>query len=320
MTSGLATEDGESVPRFSIVIPTYNHGKWIGRCLRSLIAQTEPSWEAIVVNNYSEDDTIEVVNAIGDPRIQLVQFRNHGVIAASRNEALRRCRGEMVAFLDSDDEWLPRKLEIVWRQAADEPNSVLFSHFLEGRDIVSGASKVIDTRRSYAVNYRNLLLYGNCLGNSSVVVRREFLSRYGLKQDERRDFITCEDFDFWLNVIRQGGSFRLIPAVLGICWFSPGGESYNMERHFGNLKNVIRHHCLNVQEFTSMRRWLYSRALGTIKLRLGAECVRRGLWTSGCACLIEALARNPSAGLNFARDRIRRWRGYSGPRAAHEGN
>ena len=63
-------------PFFSVVIPTYNHGHLIGRCLSSVLSQSFADWEAIVINNYSEDNTIEVVEGFQDARIRLVNFRN----------------------------------------------------------------------------------------------------------------------------------------------------------------------------------------------------------------------------------------------------
>ena len=73
--------------------------------------------EAIVVNNYSEDNTIDVVEGFRDERLRLVNFSNKGVIAASRNEGIGRAGGDFIAFLDSDDWWYPRKLEIVNKYA-----------------------------------------------------------------------------------------------------------------------------------------------------------------------------------------------------------
>ncbi len=72
-------------PFVSVVIPTYNHAKLLKKALDSVLAQTFKDWEAIVVNNFSTDDTVEVVNSFTDPRIKLLNFNNSGVIAASRN-------------------------------------------------------------------------------------------------------------------------------------------------------------------------------------------------------------------------------------------
>jgi glycosyltransferase involved in cell wall biosynthesis len=68
-------------PRLSIVIPTYNHARFLRTALDSVRAQSLSDWEAIVVNNFSEDDTVAVVESYDDPRIRLVNFANNGIIA-----------------------------------------------------------------------------------------------------------------------------------------------------------------------------------------------------------------------------------------------
>ena len=100
-------------PEVSIIIPTYNKGEYIGKCLQSVIDQTFTDWEAIIVNNFSEDNTVDIVKGFNEPRFHLINFKNHGVIAASRNRGIRSAKGKYIAFLDSDDWWYPKKLEIV---------------------------------------------------------------------------------------------------------------------------------------------------------------------------------------------------------------
>lgn len=95
----------------SIVIPTFNHAPLLNRALESVRQQTYQNWEAIVVNNFSTDNTIEVIESFKDPRIKLINFSNNGVIAASRNQGINAASGKYIAFLDSDDKWYPIKLE-----------------------------------------------------------------------------------------------------------------------------------------------------------------------------------------------------------------
>ena len=88
-----------------VVIPTYNQAEYLREALLSVIAQDYSEWHATVVNNNSTDHTREVVRDLGESRIEIVDFSNNGVIAASRNLAIRRTAAEFVAFLDSDDWW-----------------------------------------------------------------------------------------------------------------------------------------------------------------------------------------------------------------------
>src|SRR3989338_2810117 len=98
-------------PIVSIVIPTYNRACDLERALKSVLAQTYSNWEALVVDNHSSDNTDDVVKSLNDSRLKLFKIHNDGVIAASRNAGVKHATGEYIAFLDSDDWWMPQKLE-----------------------------------------------------------------------------------------------------------------------------------------------------------------------------------------------------------------
>ena len=99
-------------PLVSIVIPTYNRAFCIERAISSIINLTLTDWELIVVDNNSTDNTDEVVNNFLDDRISIAKIDNNGIVAKSRNLGIKLASGTYVAFLDSDDWWLPNKLEI----------------------------------------------------------------------------------------------------------------------------------------------------------------------------------------------------------------
>ncbi len=94
----------------SVVIPSYNYGRYLAAAVESVFAQTYPPLEIIVVDDGSDDDTREVASRYGD-RIRYVRTDNRGVSAA-RNTGVELAKGDLVAFLDADDRWLPRKLEL----------------------------------------------------------------------------------------------------------------------------------------------------------------------------------------------------------------
>lgn len=94
----------------SIIVPTFNRARFIGAALDSVFAQTYQNWEVVIIDDGSTDDTVEVLSTYDDPRIIYVYQENQGVSGA-RNHGIGQCRGAMIALLDSDDEWLPTKLE-----------------------------------------------------------------------------------------------------------------------------------------------------------------------------------------------------------------
>jgi glycosyltransferase involved in cell wall biosynthesis len=107
--SGTTTD--KNPPVISVIIPTYNRAHLVGRAIRSVLAQTFQDWELIVVDDGSSDNTEEVVCSFQDPRICYISHEVNRGGSAARNTGIKVARGEYVSFLDSDDEWLPEKLE-----------------------------------------------------------------------------------------------------------------------------------------------------------------------------------------------------------------
>ena len=126
-----------TAPVVSIIIPTYNQAHLLVKCLQSVLSQTLTNWEALVINNFSDDNTIEVVNRFNDPRIQLVNFRNYGIIAASRNQGIDRSNADFIAFLDSDDIWYPSKLKVCIKELTGDRDLVCHNlkYVKNGKDI-----------------------------------------------------------------------------------------------------------------------------------------------------------------------------------------
>lgn len=101
-----------SSPSVSVIIPTYNRAHLVGRALQSVLSQTFSDYEIIVIDDGSSDCTLEVVRAFQDTRIRYVRFDRNCGPSRARNVGIQTACGEWIAFLDSDDEWLPRKLEL----------------------------------------------------------------------------------------------------------------------------------------------------------------------------------------------------------------
>jgi glycosyltransferase involved in cell wall biosynthesis len=201
-------------PLVSVVIPAYNHARYLGRALQSVLDQTYTNWETIVIDNHSTDNTDEVMASFTDQRITYLKIHNNGVIAASRNAGIRAAKGQWVAFLDSDDWWTKDKLKVCFGYIDDKVDLVY--HDLQ---IISDQSrrfrrKVIKSWQVKPPVLIDLLLKGNAIANSSVVVRKTLLVKIG-GINESREMIAAEDYNTWLRVAQLSNQFLYLPRRLG---------------------------------------------------------------------------------------------------------
>lgn len=111
MERSLSREEEDGRPLVSVVIPVYNRAHLLGRAIRSVLEQTFVDLELLVVDDGSSDGIADAVGSFGDPRLRLVRLPRRGGVASARNVGIGQARGDLVAFLDSDDEWLLSKLE-----------------------------------------------------------------------------------------------------------------------------------------------------------------------------------------------------------------
>jgi glycosyltransferase involved in cell wall biosynthesis len=188
-------------PAVSAVIATYNQARFLPAALDSVLGQTLTDLEVIVVDDGSTDETPQVLARYrSDPRIRVERIVNSGP-AAARNHGWRRARAPLVAFLDSDDVWLPEKLERQReRFAANSALAVVYARrlLLDG----AGRERPYDHPPLFRGAVLPQLFLTNFICLSSAVVRREALEQSG-GFDERIKSASCEDYDLWLHLARD---------------------------------------------------------------------------------------------------------------------
>jgi len=206
--------NAEKLPLISVIIPTFNHRKYLGKAIDSIIKQKYQKFEIIVIDNNSTDGTDLLVKKYIDSRITHLKINNNGVIAASRNMGIKSAKGEWIAFLDSDDWWTSDKLQKCVERINDKVD--LIYHPLK---IVYSSTNLRDGRLKKSWQLRSpvtidLLLNGNPIANSSVLVRKSILTKInGLK--ENFELITVEDYDTWIRASRVTENFLYLPYFLG---------------------------------------------------------------------------------------------------------
>ena len=121
-----------NTPFISIIVPLYNKKKFVKRSLESILSQSYVHFEVLVVNDGSTDKSREVVLTLDDPRIRIIDTPNRGVSSA-RNRGMQDAKGEFIAFLDADDEWHEKHLEVLFDGFTCYPDAIMVSNALEYR-------------------------------------------------------------------------------------------------------------------------------------------------------------------------------------------
>jgi cellulose synthase/poly-beta-1,6-N-acetylglucosamine synthase-like glycosyltransferase len=214
-----------SEARVSVIIPVYGTAAYVAEAIDSVLGQTFPDHEIIVVNDGSPDS--ELLDRVVEPyrdRLTYIIQENRGASAA-RNTALRVARGEYVAILDSDDYWSPdylssqvsaldadRTVDVVYPDAIvfspDRKSTRRFSDFFPVRGEVSFLR----------------VLAGKCQIYGGVTARREAFLRAGLYDENLR---TGEDLDLWLRILKTGGRIAYNDRALAYCRERPGNLTSN---------------------------------------------------------------------------------------------
>lgn len=187
----------DASPRISVIIPTYNRAWTLRAAMDSVLAQEYPSFELLVIDDGSTDETPELLREYGS-RIRIFRQPNRGVSAA-RNRGIAAARGSLIAFLDSDDRWLPGKLAAQAAFFAANPDALICqTEELWVRNGVRVNPRRRHQKRSGIIFEPSLAL---CLVSpSAVMVRRRLFDEFGLFDES---LPACEDYDLWLRVSRK---------------------------------------------------------------------------------------------------------------------
>ncbi|MBM9501974.1 glycosyltransferase [Leptospira sp. 201903071] len=224
----------------SVIIPTYNRAIDLERAVTSVINQSYPHWEIIVVDNTSTDNTEQVIGSFQNSKIKFLKVNNEGIIARSRNLGLKNAKGEFVAFLDSDDWWKPLKLEFSIQSLNAGADIVYHDLYLVKSQSQKFHLKKAKTRKLTYPVFDDLLKNGNGLVNSSVVFRASLIREIGLLNEEK-EFIAWEDYDFWLRIAKRKKVFRKIERTLGYYWIG-GGNISTENRTLDILNSFVRNY------------------------------------------------------------------------------
>jgi len=179
--------------KLSVIIPTYNRANLVQRAIKSVLNQTLKPYEIIVIDDGSTDDTLKVLK---NYPIKVFTQKNKGVSSA-RNLGIKQSKGDIIAFLDSDDEWLQDKIKL---QLPLHKNGARFSHTQE---IWIKNSKQIQ-QKSHHKKPDGACFYENInfckISPSTVMIDKKLFEEVGYFDE---DLEVCEDFDMWLRILKK---------------------------------------------------------------------------------------------------------------------
>ncbi|CAM4241385.1 glycosyltransferase family 2 protein [Kerstersia similis] len=189
---------------FSIIMPAYNCADTIKESIESVLKQTHDAFELLIINDCSTDDTAAVITEFSerDPRIHILHQANNSGVAKTRNRAIDIAKGQYIAFLDSDDLWLPEKLAIQKRYF-DAGHAVVFSSYTRFGN--NQPEKTVFSRPF--ITYKELIK-GNLIGNLTGAYDTRKLGKI-YQQPVRH-----EDYLMWLQLLKKSGIAAGIPDVL----------------------------------------------------------------------------------------------------------
>ncbi|MGM0496745.1 MAG: glycosyltransferase family 2 protein [Bacteroidota bacterium] len=192
----------------SIIMPAYNSADYIAEAINSVISQTYKDWELIICDDNSSDETVNIVKDFQDKdnRIKLIELKNNGGPAVARNHALKNTNNKFVAFLDSDDIWHPRKLEI--QLDFMEKNGYAFTFTSYKRFSHNGTKDYNVIKVPDEITYRELLK-NTIIGTLTVIIDRDQVGDFEMNHIRYR-----QDMALWCEIMKRGFSAYGLNEVL----------------------------------------------------------------------------------------------------------
>jgi GT2 family glycosyltransferase len=225
----------------SVVIPAWNAEETLARALESVLTQTRPSDEIIVVDDASTDGTVRLAKSYAGQGVSVLSLRERRGAAAARNLGIRGATGRWIAFLDADDEWLPAKLEKQAAAISANPEAPLV--FCASEEFSSDGQSLGDTFRGWPVTVGSeawkALLACNFMATPTVVARRALLLQLGGFDESLK---VAEDQDMWIRLTLAGSPVYVPESLARVHVQRDSLSSWNLaDQHAHTLPMIKRH-------------------------------------------------------------------------------
>ena len=196
----------------SVIIPNYNREQLITRAVMSVLSQTYADVEAIVVDDCSSDNSMEILKKIKDSRLRIFKLDKNSGACVARNRGINEAKGEYIAFLDSDDEWLPDKIEKQLKIMSDKKCDALFSqyyyHQLDKSDDIVSVRPVLEQTSDFL----HRILVANCVAMDTLIAKREVFDTVKFDVELPR----YQDWDIAIQIAQKFKLYFMEEATLNV--------------------------------------------------------------------------------------------------------
>ncbi|ANU10186.1 glycosyl transferase family 2 [Planococcus antarcticus DSM 14505] len=229
--------------KVSVIIPTYNRSELLKKAVKSLENQSHQNFEIIIIDDFSTDDTAEVVQEMQDDRIIYLKHDTNKGGSEARNTGIKMATGRFIGFLDSDDQWLPDKLEKQLQLFADRPDvGVIYTGVQVVNENNQPTRKIIP---EYQGNILSNLFESNCIDTtSSVLVKKEVLDQV---QGFDAGLPSCQDWDLYIR-LAQVTKFDYVKESMVLFYHHSG------ERITTNKISVLNGHLSIFKKYKELAR------------------------------------------------------------------
>lgn len=278
----------DTCPVVSVITPTYNRAGLVVEAARSVLAQTFEQFEMWIIDDGSTDDTRERLEPLlADPRLHYVYQENQGQSVA-RNNALARARGEFICFLDSDDSWLARKLELQLAVFRTRPEvDIVYGDYI----FLDGAGIEIDqpNMKRYSGHITAQMLQDNCVSMNTTMARRRCFDEMGGMSGKRR---VADDYDLWLRFSARF-QFYYLPETLARYRIMENQLSSDKQSRFEANEEIIEEFLTTYPDAVSKAE---ARAgLSAFYARKGRYYATSGQWRKALPAIGKALWLAPAS-------------------------
>lgn len=214
-----------NIPLISVIIPAYNCENTVKKTIQSVLKQNFTDFELIVINDGSQDKTLDIIGQISDARLKVLSFENAGG-NVSRNRGLKIALGEFVSFLDADDMWTADKLASQLQALKDNPQAAVAYSWT---DYIDSSDKVVISGKRLEVNgdvYEQLLISNFLENGSNPLIRKDAITELDGFDES---LSAAQDWDMWLRLAAKF-QFICVPSVHILYRISSNSVSSNLVR------------------------------------------------------------------------------------------